>query len=106
MPRHAYDYRCKHCGERFTLQYASYADYDRAEPRCPACGASELSRVISQVAIPKSSRDYRKMSAGEMLSVLESGDQSQVQDMFQQVEGKHPSAKAATLKKPPNPPAE
>lgn len=84
---HQYDYRCDCCRLRFTLRYKTYGEYDRAVPRCPDCGSTELSRLISKVAIPKTSRDYGSMSSGEMLSVLESGDSRQARDMFEQVEG-------------------
>ena len=57
--------------------------------RCaaPNATAGELTRLISQVAIPKSGRDYRNMSSREMLSVLESGETGQVDEMFRQVGG-------------------
>ena len=58
-----------------------------AKPKCPECGTTELSRKISSVAIPHSSRDYRNMSSTEMLSVLESGETRQVDEMFKQVGG-------------------
>ena len=86
MPQ--YDFRCKACGQRFSLRYKSYAQYDEATPQCPACEASDLARLITAVAIPRSGRDYAKMSSGEMLSVLESGDERQVDDMFKQVQGR------------------
>lgn len=83
MPQ--YDFRCKTCAERFSLHFKSVANYAAATPRCPACDSLELARVISGVAIPQAQRDYRKMSAGEMLSVLEAGEKKQVDDMFRQV---------------------
>lgn len=85
-----YDYKCKNCGQRFTLFYRTYADYDAASPACPHCGAAELSRLIRRVHISRPSRDYRSMSSHEMLSVLESGDSRQVGEMFQQVGGDSP----------------
>ena len=87
----AYDFRCKNCGERFTLTYKSVADYDEATPVCPNCGYTDLSRLITQVAIASPTRNYSKMSSNEMLSVLESGDSKQVGAMFQQVGGGDPA---------------
>ena len=84
---HKYDYRCQDCNTRFTLGYRTYAEFDKAIPRCPECGSAQLIRVISQVAIPRGDRDYGKMSSGEMLSVLESGDRDQANDMFRRVHG-------------------
>ena len=82
-----YDFRCDACGHRFTVRFKTYASVDKAALRCPECNARDLTRLISQVAIPNSGRDYRDMSSAEMLSVLESGDARQVDEMFKQVGG-------------------
>ena len=92
MPQ--YDYRCKGCHQRFALFYKTYAMYDAAVPRCPNCEGTEVSRLIAQVAVAKPSRDYARMSSNEMLSVLETGDEQQVNTMFEQVGGGHPSMAA------------
>ena len=89
MPQ--YDFRCKNCKETFSVFYKTYADYDDATPQCPNCAHTELSRLITSIAIHKPSRDYAKMSSNEMLSVLESGDSQQVGQMFEQVGGGDPS---------------
>ena len=83
MPQ--YDFRCDACGCRFAMHFKSVADYAESSPRCADCGSPALKRVISQVAIPQTQRDYRKMSSGEMLNVLESGQKRQVDEMFRQV---------------------
>lgn len=88
-----YDYRCKRCHQRFALFYKTYAVYDAASPKCPNCGGTELSRLITRVAIAKPNRDYSKMSSDEMLSVLETGDERQAGEMFQQIGG-HPAMAA------------
>ncbi len=85
MPQ--YDFRCQTCRQRFSLSYKTVSNYETANPQCPQCGSRELSRLITQVAIPRSNRDYSKMSSGEMLSVLESGEKGQVDEMFKQVGG-------------------
>ena len=82
-----YDFRCEACAHRFSRRFKTYAMYDSANLRCPQCESVDLSRLISQVANPKSKRDYRGMSSREMLSVLESGESSQVDEMFHQVTG-------------------
>lgn len=87
---HSYDYRCKACGERFTLTYKSYQDYDAAVPVCTKCGSEQLARLINKVAIQKPAHNFTKMSSGEMLGVLESGDSRQVGEMFQQLGGSSP----------------
>ncbi len=89
MPQ--YDFRCANCQLRFRLSYRSYAEYDAVTPVCPDCASADLSRLITSVALRKPGRDYGKMSAGEMLSVLESGDQQQVSEMYQQVGGAAPA---------------
>ena len=85
-----YDYKCRECGNRFSLFYKSYAAYDEAQPTCPNCESGALSRLITSVAIQSPTRDYTGMSSGEMLSVFESGDSRQVGEMFQQIGGTDP----------------
>ena len=85
MPQ--YDFRCEACGHRFGRHFKSVAAYAAATPVCPSCESADLARVISRVSIPQSGRDYRKMDSGEMLSVLESGEKKQVDEMFRQVQG-------------------
>lgn len=87
----SYDYRCKACRTRFTLDYKTYADYEAAIPQCPECSSTDLAELITRVAIQKPSRDYSSMSANEMLSVMESGDSRQVGEMFQQIGGTDPA---------------
>ncbi len=82
-----YDFRCDACAHRFTARFKTYASYDSATLRCPECNSGELTRLISQVAIPKANRDYRTLSSQEMLSVLESGETGPVDEMFRQVGG-------------------
>ena len=85
MPQ--YDYRCDACKHRFSVSFKTFAMYDSTILHCPQCKSGDLTRLISQVAIPKSNRDYRKLSSQEMLSVLESGETRQVEEMFKQVGG-------------------
>ncbi len=100
MPQ--YDFRCNACRLRFAVSYRSYADYDAATLICPECDSDDLARLITTVALSKPSRDYRKMSAGEMLSVLESGDRRQASELFRQVGGE-PTADKAAPKRPDEP---
>jgi putative FmdB family regulatory protein len=87
---HSYDYRCNDCGERFTLTYKTYSDYDAAIPVCVNCGKGNLSRLIQRVAIQKPTHNYTQMTSNEMLGVLEGGDSRQVGEMFQQIGGASP----------------
>ncbi|PJF41186.1 MAG: hypothetical protein CUN54_02300 [Phototrophicales bacterium] len=87
----AYEYRCNNCGRNVSLFYKTYSDYDSATHTCPHCQSTDLTRLISRVAISKPSRDYSKMSSDEMLSVFESGDSRAVGEMMQQITGNDPS---------------
>lgn len=87
---HEYAYRCDACGERFVLRYARYADYDAAEKRCLECGSEELTRILmgagGRMAGPAGERDYAALSAQEMLSVLETGDEREAKRLYEAVE--------------------
>lgn len=87
---HTYDFRCKACGERFSLNFKTYADYDAAQPACTRCGSTSVSRIIGRVAVKAPTRDYTRLSSGEMLNVFESGDSRAVGEMFQQIGGTSP----------------
>jgi putative FmdB family regulatory protein len=81
----AYDFRCNACGRDLSLLYKSVADYERADKHCPHCGSSDLTRVITQVSVQTGEVNYRKMSSGEMLSVLEGGKGDEVNTMYRQL---------------------
>ncbi|MCY3835388.1 MAG: hypothetical protein OXF83_02990 [Anaerolineaceae bacterium] len=87
---HEYAYRCERCGERFSLRYARYADYDAAEKRCPACENGDLTRILTVEGGRKQhaggGRDYAALSAREMLSVLETGDAREAKRLYEAVE--------------------
>jgi putative FmdB family regulatory protein len=48
-----YDYKCQVCNRRVRL-FMTFAEYDSASPACPNCGATNLKRRVSRVAIAKS----------------------------------------------------
>jgi putative FmdB family regulatory protein len=87
----SYDYKCNDCQNRFNLFFKTYADYDTQEKRCSVCNSLNVSRTIHKINVQASSRDYRKLSSGEMLSVLETGDSRQVGEMFQQIGAGNPA---------------
>jgi putative FmdB family regulatory protein len=86
----SYDYKCLSCHHRFSLFYKTYSDYDSSHKTCPNCQSDDLTRVIHKVTVAASNRDFTRMSSGEMLNVLESGDSRQVGEMFQQIGGADP----------------
>ena len=69
-----YDYRCRDCRRRARLFY-TYAEYDTAEPTCPHCQSTNLSRLISRVALAKT-EDSRmeSMDPDSMLAGLDEDD--------------------------------
>jgi putative FmdB family regulatory protein len=59
-----YEFRCNDCGRKVSLFYKTYADYDHAAHTCPRCRGTNLTRLISRVAIRRSPLS-RLMSAGD-----------------------------------------
>ena len=49
-----YEFRCNDCGRKVALTYKTYADYDAAMHTCPRCHSTNLTRLISRVAIRRS----------------------------------------------------
>jgi putative FmdB family regulatory protein len=97
----AYDFQCNNCGREASLFYKTVAAYDAAEKTCPHCGSQDLTRVITGVAVQTGEVNYRKMSSGEMLSVLEGGKRDEVNTMYRQL-GANPdqlAKDAAKIKK-------
>lgn len=46
-----YEFRCNACGRKVALRYKTVADYESATPACPRCHSTDLTRLISRVAI-------------------------------------------------------
>ena len=70
-----YEFRCNDCGRKVTLTYKTYAEYDAATHTCPRCHSTNLTRLISRVAIRRSSI-ARLMSDDADDSVLDDFDES------------------------------
>ena len=49
-----YEFRCNDCGRKVALRYATVAEYSEATPACPRCRSTNLTRLISRVAIKSS----------------------------------------------------
>jgi putative FmdB family regulatory protein len=73
MPQ--YEYHCNACGRDITLTYKTYADYDAATHTCPHCGSTDLTRLISRVAV-KRSPISRMLSGG-----MDDADDSMLDDL-------------------------
>lgn len=52
-----YEYACQPCRQAMTIRHSMT---DTTPQRCPICGSTELTRLISQVAIVKSGTDRSK----------------------------------------------
>jgi putative FmdB family regulatory protein len=48
-----YEYRCHTCRRRVSIFFRSFSDI-QAEPACPRCGSTHLTRLISRVAVVRS----------------------------------------------------
>jgi len=57
---------------------------------CPKCGGTNLTRLISRVAIAKPSRNYTSMSSNEMMNVMEGGDSRELGGMMRQFGDEYP----------------
>jgi putative FmdB family regulatory protein len=88
----SYEYRCDNCGRPLTFSYRTYKEYDEAARTCSNCGSADLTRLISRVAIAKTSQNYSNMNSNQMLSVLEGGDSREIGTLFQQVGAAVPSS--------------
>jgi putative FmdB family regulatory protein len=60
-----YEYRCAACKRRSSLYYQSFAAAERAVPQCEHCGSSDVSRLVSRVAILKSEESRLEDLAGD-----------------------------------------
>lgn len=50
-----YEFRCNSCKRKVSLTYKTYAAYDEAVHTCPRCGSTDLTRLISRVALKRPS---------------------------------------------------
>jgi putative FmdB family regulatory protein len=73
-----YEYTCHDCKRQVSLLWRSFADADSRAAVCPRCGGSNLTRVISRVAVVRSegSRmdDLADGGADDALSGLDEND--------------------------------
>ncbi len=49
-----YEYRCNDCRRRVSVLWRSFSEIGTTAPRCPVCNGSNLTRLISRVAVLKS----------------------------------------------------
>lgn len=69
-----YEYRCRDCRRRVSRFYRSFSDIE-AEPNCPHCGGTQLTRLISRVAVVRSEESrLDDLSDPSMLGDLDEDD--------------------------------
>jgi putative FmdB family regulatory protein len=71
-----YEFRCNACKRKVTLTYKTYADYDNATPTCTMCGSTNLTRLISRVAVKRSPLSNLFSEKGDDDSALDALDDS------------------------------
>ena len=49
-----YEYRCNDCRRRVSVFWRSFTEVESGHPRCPRCDSSDLTRLVSRVAVLKS----------------------------------------------------
>ncbi len=49
-----YEYRCQDCRRHVTIFLRSFTEAGTAAPRCPRCGGTKLTRLVSRVAVLRS----------------------------------------------------
>ena len=49
-----YEYRCADCRRRVSVWWRTYSDAESGDPVCPRCGGTQLSRLVSRVAVLRS----------------------------------------------------
>ncbi len=73
-----YEYTCHDCKRRVSLLWRSFADAESREAVCPRCGGTNLTRLISRVAVVRSEAgridDLSDTSADAALSGLDEND--------------------------------
>lgn len=49
-----YEYRCAGCRRRVSIWWKTFGEAEVGQPVCPRCGGTELSRLMSRVAVLRS----------------------------------------------------
>lgn len=49
-----YEYRCAGCRQRVSIWWKTFGEAAAGQPICPRCGGTELSRLMSRVAVLRS----------------------------------------------------
>lgn len=49
-----YEYRCANCRRRVSVWWRTFSAAETGDPVCPRCGGTQLSRLVSKVAVLRS----------------------------------------------------
>ncbi len=49
-----YEYRCQQCRRRVSIFWRTFSEAQSGVPRCPHCGSTQLTRLISRVRVVRS----------------------------------------------------
>lgn len=71
-----YEFRCKACGRKVNLTYKTVAEYSAATPACTYCQSTELTRLISRVAVKRSSISRLMSGGGDDMDALSDIDEN------------------------------
>jgi len=53
-----YEYRCNDCRRRVSVLWRTFAEVERNTPQCPHCGGTNLTRLVSRVAVVRSEESH------------------------------------------------
>ncbi len=53
-----YEYRCNDCRRRVSVLWRTFTEVEGSDPRCPRCGGTNLTRLVSRVAVARSEESH------------------------------------------------
>ena len=53
-----YEYRCNDCRRRVSVLWRTFAEVEGNTPQCPRCGGTNLTRLVSRVAVVRSEESH------------------------------------------------
>jgi putative FmdB family regulatory protein len=53
-----YEYRCNDCQRRVSVFWRTFAEVEEGTPQCPRCGGTNLTRLVSRVAVVRSEESH------------------------------------------------
>jgi len=53
-----YEYRCNDCRRRVSVLWRTFAEVEGNTPQCPHCGGTNLTRLVSRVAVVRSEESH------------------------------------------------